>query len=490
MDLKQNKNKIVFTILSIFIFMLFFYITKLTPLAGDDWGYAVLGRSNNPFVHAFKFYFSWSGRYFSELWGFIVAPRKWLWNILNPIMFTTIYVSIIKLINPKENKILVMFVILALMLSVQNTLRIETYTWIMGSTYVVPLMMFLIYLNIIKPIIFEGKEFNNIKLVISTILNLYITLCMENVAAILVLANLLIVLYCYIEKNKNLNKFILLLIVSIIGIVILRASPGSNYRLYRDNKEWLEMSIFEQICANWKNFLNLTFIKNKYMLFGLGISFSLLNYKIIKDKKNIGYILLAISLTTIFLSFNLFSLFYDIEYSRFALLFSSVFYLILVVSLFVSLWIGFDKELALESSLYIMVGGSANLVMLISPIFGDRSSLYTVYFIFILIGLVLSNLKLDKVLLYGLLFCFILLIGLKTKEYIYKYQAINATQQIRNGEIEYYVNNPDVKEAWLIRMPKGYIHSADIEEDDTYHMDVFKEYYGINPKMKLIFYNK
>ena len=131
MDLKQNKNKIVFTILSIFIFMLFFYITKLTPLAGDDWGYAVLGRSNNPFVHAFKFYFSWSGRYFSELWGFIVAPRKWLWNILNPIMFTTIYVSIIKLINPKENKILVMFVILALMLSVQNTLRIETYTWIM-----------------------------------------------------------------------------------------------------------------------------------------------------------------------------------------------------------------------------------------------------------------------------------------------------------------------------------------------------------------------
>ena len=57
-------------------------------------------------------------------------------------MFTTIYVSIIKLINPKENKILVMFVILALMLSVQNTLRIETYTWIMGSTYVVPLMMF------------------------------------------------------------------------------------------------------------------------------------------------------------------------------------------------------------------------------------------------------------------------------------------------------------------------------------------------------------
>lgn len=498
--IKQHQTKIVLALLSIFVFMLFFYITKLTPLAGDDWGYAVLGRSNNPFVHAFKFYFSWSGRYFSELWGFIVAPRKWLWNILNPLMFTIIFISIISLINAKKNKILVMVVILGLMLSVQNTLRIETYTWIMGSTYVVPLMMLLIYLNIIKPIIFENKEFNKIKIILSILLNIYITLCMENVAAILVLLNILVIIFCYFNKDKNIKKFIVLLIVSIIGIIALRISPGSTYRLYRDNQEWLSMSIFQQISLNWKSFLNLTFIKNNYMLFGLGLSFSFLNYKIIKENKKIGYLLIIISLFTMLISIlpilfdkvniDILRIFFDIEFSSFALLFTSIFYPILVISLFVSIWIGLSRDSALEASLYIMLGGSANLVMLISPIFGDRSSLYTVYFIFILIGFIISSLDIGKFIRYVILFCFVLLIGLKTKEFMYKYQTINSIQQIRNGEIEYYVNNPDSKEAWLIRMPKGYIHSADIEEDDIYHMDVFKQYYGINPEMKLIFYNK
>ena len=61
---------------ALFIFVLFYYMTVRTPLAGDDWGYAVNGMSGNPFVKAWEFYFTWSGRYFAELWGFIVAPRK------------------------------------------------------------------------------------------------------------------------------------------------------------------------------------------------------------------------------------------------------------------------------------------------------------------------------------------------------------------------------------------------------------------------------
>ena len=77
---------------ALFIFILFYYITVRTPLAGDDWGYAVNGMSGNPFVKAWEFYFTWSGRYFAELWGFIVAPHKGLWNLLNPALFAGIYV--------------------------------------------------------------------------------------------------------------------------------------------------------------------------------------------------------------------------------------------------------------------------------------------------------------------------------------------------------------------------------------------------------------
>ena len=46
---------------ALFIFVLFYYMTVRTPLAGDDWGYAVNGMSGNPFVKAWEFYFSWSG---------------------------------------------------------------------------------------------------------------------------------------------------------------------------------------------------------------------------------------------------------------------------------------------------------------------------------------------------------------------------------------------------------------------------------------------
>ncbi len=496
--LKKNKYKIALLFISSFVFLLFAYITKLTPVAGDDWGYAILGRQHNPIIHAFKFYFHWSGRYFSELWGFVVAPRKWLWNILNPIIFTVMYVSIINLIKPKKNILLVMFIVLALMLSVQNTLRIETYTWIMGSTYVVPLMVMLLYLNVIKPVILYDKPLTKLKLALSIFLNIYVTLCMENIAAVLVLANMLMLAYLYFNNKKLMKKFSFILAFSIIGLVVLRLSPGSNYRLYRDNQDWITMSLFAKIVYNWKLFINLTFIKNSFMLLGLGTTLTLLNLKV-KNKK-IKYILLFISLTTVGLSMlpliynikniEILRIFFDITYSRTALVFTSVFYLTLVVSIFVSIWLTLEKDEALEASLYVMLAGSANIVMMISPIFGDRSSLYTVYFIFIFSAFILSIIDINTKAIYAIIVCSLLTIALCTKEYLFKYKAINKYQQIRNAEIEYYVDHYYEKEAWLIRMPLGYMHSADIDEGDDYHMGVFKAYYGLNPYIKLIFYNK
>ena len=98
---------------ALFIFVLFYYMTVRTPLAGDDWGYAVNGMSGNPFVKAWEFYFTWSGRYFAELWGFIVAPRKGLWNFLNPALFAGIYVLLYQIVNPKRNPLSVAVLIAA-----------------------------------------------------------------------------------------------------------------------------------------------------------------------------------------------------------------------------------------------------------------------------------------------------------------------------------------------------------------------------------------
>ena len=169
-----------------------------------------------------------------------------------------------------------------------------------------------------------------------------------------------------------------------------------------------------------------------------------------KNKK-IKYILLFISLTTVGLSMlpliynikniEILRIFFDITYSRTALVFTSVFYLTLVVSIFVSIWLTLEKDEALEASLYVMLAGSANIVMMISPIFGDRSSLYTVYFIFIFSAFILSIIDINTKAIYAIIVCSLLTIALCTKEYLFKYKAINKYQQIRNAEIEYYVDH-------------------------------------------------
>lgn len=491
--IKEHKNQIAVGLFTVFIFSLFAYITYLTPLAGDDWGYAVTGRENNPFVAAFEFYFAWSGRFFSELWGFVVAPNKWLWNILNPLMFAGIFLLIINLFD--KHKILFSTIVAGLILSVQNTLRIETYTWIMGSTYVVPLFLMLIYINIIKKVIYSKKSLNNKLLIFSVLLNFYITLCMENIAGVLVLFNILIMIYSFQRRKELLKPFGLILAVSIIGILILRMSPGARYRLENDNVEFNSLSLFEKIGVNYLTFLDLTFVKNVYLFFTLSASLTLFNIKNYSNKKDLIFILyyflgMFIALSGLIyskLNLNFLKVFFDVYYSRSCIIFLSFYYLFYIIGIFISLS-NLDEKEYLESITYLMLAGSSNLVMMISPIFGARSSLYTVYFIILLIGSIIAKMPINKKEYFIVVVLYLALIGLKTREYLYKYRLVNYYMQIRNMQIEYYVNNPNEKEAWLIKMPKYYIHSADIEQWDTYHLETFKEYYGINPKMKVIFY--
>ena len=141
-----NYTKYFYIIGALFIGCLFFYITYKTPLAGDDWGYALNGSSGNPIELAISFYNSWSGRFFSELWGFVVAPNKWIWNIVNPLLFIVIFLCIYYFSRSKKYYITTVLVILAVILSVDDNLRMETYTWLMGTTYVIPLALSMIYL--------------------------------------------------------------------------------------------------------------------------------------------------------------------------------------------------------------------------------------------------------------------------------------------------------------------------------------------------------
>lgn len=500
--IKDHKSELMITGAVLFVFFFFSLITKMTPLAGDDWGYAVQGMNENPFAKAWEFYFTWSGRFFSELWGFIVAPRKWLWNILNPLLFAAIIYFIIKLTYKKNNLLVLIILVLSLLFSVDNTLRIETYTWIMGTTYVVPLALLLLYLVLIKPIILEDKKMSNFVFVVSIALNLYIGLCMENATVILLLGNILISIYCWFNKKEHFKKFLILLGVSLLSLILIRLSPGATFRLARDNQAWVQMSLFAQIGSNWVTFLQRTFIYNRYMMMILSMTMimGLLSFNQSKKWSMSTMIMLIMHSICFVLTFmptlyektNIAALlvFYDVQYTQSALIFCSLFYLVYIGILFWQMFVTLDIKERLEGSFYLMIAGTANIVMLISPIFGARSSLYTVFFIIVLIAFMISNIHINKYIQIGLVVLFAAFIVLKCKGLFEQYKVVQAVQIERESIIEYYRVNQDEKEAWIPRMPEGFIHSADIEEGDDYHMEVFKQYYGLNPNVKLVFFKK
>ena len=494
----KKRNLIICATGSIFIFALFFYITSKTPLAGDDWGYALSGMKMSPWQATWDFYFSWSGRVFSELWGFLVAPRKWIWNILNPLFFTLIFTTIYRLINPNKNQLTFAFLVLAIMLSVDDNLRMETYTWIMGTTYVIPLMLSLFYFILVERILYGRVTKKKIRFyrIASNILLFYIGLTMENIAAAMVGGTIILTMYCWFKQKDMVSLFLLNGVVSLASFLIMRLSPGSAWRLNHEHVAWMKMGLIEKLQSSYPKFIEFTFLNNNYMIGILALVLSLFLAQQFFQTKNsklkfIAAMSLMIQVTAVFtvFAFVLSNPWIHAVFTRSDSLFNSLFWIVYIVDLFVVIGC-FTKEENREKLFFVLlIAGGSNLVMLVSPIFGSRSSLYTVYYIIVLLGFILKELKSTRIINSLLILFFAVIVVDRTHEYLYKYKLVEAIQQERLAIYEYYRHNPQAEEAWIPRMPPFSIHSADIEEDDTYHFDVFREYYKLTQK-KIIFFWK
>ena len=481
-------NKYFYLLTAIFVFLLFSYITKITPLQGDDWGYALNSYGRNPFVRALEFYNSWSGRYFSELWGFIITPRRWVWDIINPLLFTSIFICIYTLTNTKKYYTLIPLMILSLILTVDNDIRIETYTWIMGTTYVIPLALSLIYYIIIEKLIFKkvNKLFLNISYLVTNIILFYIGLTMENIAAIMILSGIILSIYTYLKKTDL--KYLLFsnTIVSFISFMILRMSPGSNYRLERDNVSWINLNIFEKIENGIPEFIRYTFLDNYYLIVVLSVvSILLVLFKNTKTKKRIITITLAIAAIVI-TSLN----YYNILTNATTVLYL-IFWIIFTLDIIYNLFILLQGENQLKAIFYFIIAGTSNLVMLYSPLFGPRSSLYTIFYIIIVICLIINEININRYLNYLFTLICLIIVILQGNRYYKVYATIETVNIERDSIIEYYKVNPEVEEAWILRYPDSYLHGANVEPDDIYHLETFKRYYNLNQEPEnIIFYFK
>ena len=495
---KLNKDN-AYLIFAFFVVILFAYITYLTPLAGDDWGYAVGGSGGNPFILAYNQYFSWSGRYFAELWNYAVAPNKMIWNVLNPLIFGAIYIMIYKIISPKINRILINFVILFLMLYVKDQVRMETYSWIAGTTYTIPLLFSLIYVYLCKKIMIDGDR-KVPYYVILGFLAFYIGLAMENIAASMLVINAAILLYAYVYKIPKFKLLLFPVLSSVVSFLLLRLSPGANYRLHNSHSEWLRFNLFEQIQLNWVNFIKYTFVDNKYLIFALGIitiTFAIKRYGQYKSNKTVATAICSISGLTIFLSMaellyswtglSILRFCFDIYEFDYALIITSVVYLSFVISIIVLLFITLVGDESYEGFLYVVIAGVSNLAMLFSPIFGSRSSIYTIYYIILLVCYLLAFIKLEKRYSFIVTICLLAMIFGKTREFIFKYRLVAGVERDRLDIIEYYKDHPESDEYWFPAMPIYTIHSGNFDEDDENHRIYFLRYYGLDDTKEVKF---
>lgn len=484
------KKKNFYILASIFVLMLFSYITYKTPLAGDDWGYALNGSAGTPIKTALDFYNSWSGRFFSELWGMIVPCHKWIWNIVNPLLFMGIFICIYKLAYVQNKPIMCSLLILAIMLSVDDNLRMETYSWIMGTTYIIPLFLSLLYFVIVDNLL--KNEIYDWKLITFAIIdNLFlfiIGLMMENIAASMIVGIVFVLVYAFIYKRKAVKYLIPNLVFSILSFMIMRMSPGSASRLNGEHAVWAKLSLFEKIANGYPNFLNMTFIQNNYVILLFSICLILLicfSRKMNKVQKLLPIFVLLMGIVTVF-SF----VFTDTLVNPNSL-YSFIFWPVYIINAFYVLFIYLANDYRKNKALFMLMFAGCNaLVMLYSPIYGSRSAIYTVYYLIVVSLLVLDFVNINKHYVKTIiLIILVLIIADRTREYIYKYRLVGIKQNERLEIIKYYQEHPEVEEAWIPRFPIFTVHGADIEIGDTYHFETFKDYYKLPQDAdKIIFY--
>lgn len=485
-----KKENFIFLAM-IFIFGLFFYITIKTPLAGDDWGFYLNAQHKSPLVLAFEFYFSFSGRFFSEFWEHLGSGNRLIWNFLNPSLFTIIILMLYKITKVKKQHFLIILSLMAMMLSVDDNLRMETYSWLTGEIYIIPLMMALVYFYFIEQIL-NHKIRHKIIYMLCAFLCFYIGLTVENIAATMIVANLVLFLYAYKILKRNYVLILICLFLSVVFFSVMRLSPGSAIRLYRDHLAWSNLSLLAKFLDGYPNFIEFTFIRNNYLVLFLAVSVilsSLYGHKKIALKYQI--ILILSNLIAVFAVFSfVFKWDYNpliLKTSWFSLIYWPIYTLIILIYLFNY----FNQEKRNKVLFFYVMAGICNATMIFSPIFGSRSSIYTIYFLMIVITMLIDTINFNSYLTMGALIILMVILFDRSYEYYFKYNLVGIVYKERLEIIKYYQKHPEDTEVWIPRYPPFTIHGGDIEKGDTYHFETFKEFYNLPQSSdNIIFYFK
>lgn len=480
--MKENRKELIL------YFIFFLAILFLSPISGDDWGNYLIGKHGliYDFRSAFSLYFSWEGRLISRILINLLTYNKIIWNIANSFLIVSIIYLTNKICNFKNKKIKYL-----LLFSVFLFMNIYTFsqvvTWIAGNiTYLFVIPLIFLYIFLIR----KNDKYSKAKIILLIILNIIIPMFIENMSLVFIFINLIFLIEYYI-KNKKINKNLLLfLIISIASFLIMFMSPGNRIRSSVENIEFNKLSLFGKIGFNSYNFVFYTYIINYFLIILMIISMFILIRKNIKNKllKVILYLYESISL--IFTFTYLLSSFKIVVFNI-PNIYAILYFIFLTIINFI-LIIKDDSIKSLESFFY-MIGIISNLVMLLSPTWGYRTSFgaylfMSISFIIIIDKYIKENNHIKNFL--------IILNVLGAIFYLVFY--INIFRCYNNNLKEIKKKVKENKEEIIIDSYPSFA-PCNINPTNKYHIDKFKKYYGIKKnvnislndgKWKLIIYKK
>ena len=336
-----------------------------------------------------------------------------------------------------------------------------------------PLLLFLIYVRLLKEAVFEGRK-STVRTAVCILLNLAVPLYMENAAAMIFGANVLVLLYVLHYDRQKARTMLMYTLVSTIGVCLIRFSPGALARSSRDHAAFAALTLFEKIAVNLPSLMTYTFTAYPWFYGILSVILVLWAQKQKTTVRIPVMVLSVLSLAEIVLPVPE--------------VFSWVFRMIFLCMMFaVSLCLQ-ERGERFFALFILLCGCGANAVMLVSPIFAVRSSVYTI-FLFMLWGLyLLERTELPEAASRFLSVVSCAAAMVLVLRYTQLYRMINRINLKRMSQIQYYADRPDITDLWIMGYPENSVHSADVVEGDDFHDAVFKEYYFLNPESTLHFY--
>lgn len=458
-----------------FLIIFFCLILFLSPISGDDWSNYLEGSLGikHMFTQAIGMYFDWESRIVSRILINFLTFYKPIWNILNSILIVGIIYFIMKIIKPKNKKMIFLMSLLVI-LGMNIFTFSQVVVWIAGNItylFVIPILLFYFYT------IYNHKSSRN-QTIFFSILNILVPLFVDHIGVILVLGNLLIIIYQY-YKTKTINKALIsYLICSIIGMLFVILSPGSMKRNAVENIEFNKLNLFEKINYNLPNFIYYTYITNTYLIILMSIGISSL-LKSVKNKpiKILGniYLIPAVIISIIYLFENIKGI-TIIKPNNILII---IYFIIYSVISFILLIINIKKEPYQKITFLYLLGIASNLVMLISPTWGFRTGFATYIFLSIAYLYIIDlNIKENK-----LINNFLLIISIGAICF-YSILYVNVRRQnidnVKNIELQ---KKEKAKVIEIVKYP--HFANCNINPENEYHIEKFKQYYKIDSDVEI-----